>query len=414
MTSYSVNNGAPIPVDTGGTVPVMASVALTSPQTVSVQAVKQYQVSFDQAVGHALNSITPPTISGDGHWYDSGSYVALTVHGIWGRNSTEGFRLSSYSVNGAAETHVASSGTVTVLNLAAIPGPQVITSNSTTQFLLTVTGGSGSAYSVGPQIAGDVGWYDSGTVLRISTNGTFDTSGGTRQRITSWSLDGGQSNSAGTSSVVTTAAITMDSGHSVVFYSVTQYLVTLAVTDGSGVRALVPESVILDINGGNQMATTSAWVADGASLQVVSIMWHGVNVAPTHPVNYVVSSPLTVAIDARVYEATIAVKDTLGLPIGGAECAVTLANGTMIRASTSGDGTLALGEIPIGTFQGTVSSLGQTSTLSGDAAAQGTVVVNLALSWGTIFVFVALLAIVIFAVVFVLRRYRRPLYAYRG
>jgi len=376
--------------------------------------VKQYQVSFDRNVAAALDSVTPPTVPGDGHWYDSGSHVTLTVHGVWGRNSTEGFRLSSYSLNGATATLIASSGTVTILNLVAISAPQGITSNATVQYLLSVAGGSGSTYSTGPPIAGDSGWYDSGAVVRVSTNGTFDTSGGTRQRITGWSVDGGPSTPAGTSSVVTTSAITMDSGHSVVFYAVTQYLVTLVVSDSSGAHTLIPDSVILNVNGGNQMATTSAWVASGASLQVVSITWHGVNVAPSHPDTYVVTSPLTLAIDARVYDATIVVKDPLGLPIGGADCAITLANGTTIHASTSGDGTLVLRQIPIGTFQGTVSSLGQTSTLSGDAAVQGTVEDRLALSWGTISVFVVLLAIVILAVVFILHRYRKPSFSYRG
>ena len=414
MVSYTVNNGAPIPTDTGATVPVLASVMLTSPQTISVQAVKQYQVTFDGAVAAALDAISPPTVSGDAYWYDGGSHVSLTVHGVWARNSTEGFRLRSYSLNGAAATAIASSGTVTILNLPAISDAQWITSNATAQYLLTVSGGPGCAYSVRPPIAGDVGWYDSGTVLRVSTNGTFDTSGGTRQRITSWSVDGGQSNPAGAASVVTTSAIMMDSGHSAAFYAVTQYLVTLVVSDSSGGHTLMPESVILNVNGGNQMATTSAWVAAGASLQVVSVTWHGVNVAPVHPDNYVVTSPLTLALSARVYDATIVVKDPLGLPIGGADCAITLANGTTIHASTSGDGTLTLRQIPIGTFQGTVSSMGQTSTLSGDAAVQGTVEDRLALSWGTISMFVVLLVIVILAVVFILRRYRRPSFSYRG
>ena len=127
-----------------------------------------------------------------------------------------------------------------------------------------------------------------------------------------------------------------------------------------------------------------------------------------------VSSPLTVAINARVYDATISVRDSLGFPIGGAECSITLANGTTIHASTSGDGTVTLHAIPIGTFLGTVSAFGQTSNLSGDAATQGTVVAHLALSWGTIAVVVALVAVVTLAVVFILHRARRPSYYYHG
>ena len=414
MISYSINNGAPIPTNTGGSVAVLSSVTLTSPQAVSVQTVKQYGVSFDQPVSTSLDLITPPTLAGDSYWYDSGAHVTLAVHGVWGRNSTQGFRLSSYSLNGAAETPVASSGTVVILNLAAISAPQVVTSNVTVQYLLTVVGGAGSTYSVRPPIAGDTGWYDSGTTLRVSTNGTFDTSGGTRQKISAWSVDGGPSNPVGAAAVVTTQAITMDSHHSVTFSSVTQYLVTISVRDSSGVHVLTPDSLTLGINGANQMATASSWVGSGANLQVVSIMWHGANVAPTSPVNYVVTSPLAITADARVYDATITVRDPLGLPIGGADCAIVLANGTAVNASTSGDGTLTLHAIPIGTFEGTVSAFGQTSTFSGDAASQGTVVAHLEISWGVIFFVVALLVVILVAAVFLLRRMRGPSYAYRG
>ena len=413
MISYSVNNGAGIPTDTGGSVRVLASVSLTSPQTISVEAVKQYQVSFDQAVGKALNSITPPTIAGDNYWYDGGSHVILTMHGVWARNSTEGFRVSSYSLNGAAEIPVASTGTLTILNLAAISGPQEITSNATVQYLLTVVGGPGSTYSVRPPITGDIGWYDSGTTLRVSTNGTFDTTGGTRQRISAWSIDSGPSNSVGTMSVVTTSAITMDSGHSVVFNSVAQYLVTLAISDSTGARALRPASVILSVNGGNQMATTSAWVDGGVSLEVISILWHGVNVAPTPPANYAVSSPLTVYVNARVYDAIITVKDPLGLPIGGADCAITLANGTTVHASTSGDGTVTLYSIPIGTYQGTASAFGTSSAFSGDASVQGSVTAHLGISWAVILLLVGVGVVIILGVLFFMRL-RQPSYRYNG
>jgi len=413
IVSYSVNGGPPIPTSTGGNVTVLASVPLTSPQTVSVQAVTQYQVSLDRALAAALDSITPPTVPGDNYWYDSGSHFSLTVHGVWARNSTEGFRLSSYSLNGAALTQVASLSSVTILNLGAISGPQEITSSSAVQYLLNVAGGSGSAYSVHPPIAGDNGWYDSGTTLRVSTNGTFDTSGGTRQRISGWSVDGGPTSSAGTALLVTTPAITMNSAHSVEFFSVTQYLVTLAVSDSTGVHLLSPISVVLNINGGTQTATTSVWVNTGATLEIVSIMWHGGNVAPTSTSNYVVSSPLNVAVDARVYDATITVRDLLGLPIGGANCDLTLANGTTIHVSTSGDGSVTLHAIPIGTYQGTVSAFGTSSSISGDAAVTESVTAHLGVSWAVIAVFVVVGVVIVLGVVF-FQRLRRPPYRYNG
>jgi hypothetical protein len=205
----------------------------------------------------------------------------------------------------------------------------------------------------------------------------------------------------------------MDSAHSVTFYSVTQYLVTLVVKDSNGTNTLSPDTITLSISGGNQMATTSAWVDAGTNLQVASIMWQGVNVAPTSPASYVVSSPLTVTVDARVYDATIAVKDPLGLPIGGAECTITLANGTTIHTSTAGDGVVTLHMIPIGSYQGTVSAFGVTSQVSGDSAVQESVVIPLALSWAMIFVYVFVAVAVIIGAVLLFRRYRRPSYMYR-
>ena len=414
MVSFSVNNGASVPTSTAGSVSVLASVALTSPQTISVQSVEQYQVSFDQPLATALDSITSPTVAGDNYWYDSGSRVTLVVHGVWGRSPTEGFRLSSYSVNGASEIPVASSGTVTILDLAAMSGPVAIASNATVQFLLTVAGGSGSTYSVPPPIAGDTGWYDSGMSVRVFTSGTYDSSGGVRQRISGWSVDGGQNNPVGTTSVVATSAIIMDSAHSVSFSSVTQYLVTISVKDNSGADALTPDSVTLNVNGGSQSATTSAWADSGASLQVTSIMWRGVDVAPTPPTNYIVSSPLTVTVNARVYDATITVKDPLGLPIGGADCTITLANGTTIHTSTGGDGTVTLHMIPLGSYQGTASAFGMSSALSGNSAVQAGVVANLPISWAMILVLVIIALAIVLGAIFFLRRNRKPSYMYRG
>jgi len=414
MVSFSVNNGASVPTSTAGSVGVLASVTLTSPQTISVQTVEQYQVSFDRALATSLDSISSPTVAGDNYWYDSGSHVALVVHGIWARNSTEGFRLSSYSINQAPEVLVASSGTVTILDLAAISGPVAIASNATVQFLLTVVGGSGSTYSVPPPITGDTGWYDSGTTVRVSTSGSYDSSGGIRQRISGWSIDGGQNNPVGTTSLVTTSAIIMDSEHSVEFLSVTQYLVTISVKDNAGANALSPDSITLNVNGGSQMATSSTWVDSGATLQVTSIMWRGVDVAPTPPTNYVVSSPLAVTINARVYDATITVKDSLGLPIGGADCTITLANGTTIHTSTAGDGTVTLHMIPLGSYQGTVSAFGMSSALSGNSAVQQATVANLVISWAVILVLVVVALAIVLGVVLLFRRRRRPSYTYRG
>jgi len=143
-------------------------------------------------------------------------------------------------------------------------------------------------------------------------------------------------------------------------------------------------------------------------------MWHGVNVAPTPPANYVVASPLTVTVNARVYDATISVKDPLGLPIGGAEVTVTLANGTTTRTLTAQNGTATLHMIPLGTYQGTVSAFGASSALSGNSAEQGTVVASLPISWAVIFVLAVAALVIILGALFLLRRRHRPSYRYGG
>jgi hypothetical protein len=407
--SYSINGGPAVGLSGGAPVTVLNALTLTSPQAISVQAVRQYEVTFDSTIATALNSITPPTTAGDNYWYDAGSPVTLTAHGVWGRTSATGYRLSSYSINGAGAISVASSGTVTILSLAAISAPQSITSSAATQYLLTVKGGSGSTYSVPPPIPGDTGWFDSGTTLRVSTNGTYDSIGGVRQRIAAWSIDGGQSNPTGVTPIVTTSLIVMDGPHTLQFDSVTQYLVTIVVKDSSGATTLTPDSILLSVNGNAQAANSGAAWVDGTSMvSVAEIMWHGVDVAPVSSPQYGVSSPFTITVNARVYDATIVVKDPLGLAIGGADVTVTLANGTTVHTSTAGDGTTVLHTIPLGTYHATLSAFGFSATLSGNASVQSTAVVHLPLSWATIASIIVIVILAVVGIVIVLRRRSAP------
>jgi hypothetical protein len=405
MVSYSINGEPAVGTSGGAPVTVLNALTLTSPQTISVQAVRQYEVTFDSTIATALNSITPPTTAGDNYWYDAGSPVLLTVHGVWGRTSATGYRLSSYSIDGAGAISVASSGTVTILSLATISAPQSITSSVATQYLLTVNGGSGSTCSVLPTIPGDTGWFDSGTTLRVSTNGTYDSVGGVRQRIATWSIDGGQSNPTGVTPTITTSSVVMDGPHTLQFDSVTQYLVTIVVKDSSGATTLTPDSIVLSVNGNAQAANSgAAWVDSTSVVSVAEIMWHGVDVAPVPPAQYGVSSPFAITVNSRVYNATIVVEDPLGLGIGGADVTVTLANGTMVHTSTAGDGTAVLRTIPLGTYDATVSEFGFSALSPGNASVQSITVIHLPLSWVMIASITVIVVLVVIGIMFVLRR----------
>jgi hypothetical protein len=404
MISYAVNNGGSIPVKALGSVPVLSPVSITSPYTISVQAVSQYQLVLDKSTISALSSITPPTIGGDNYWYDYGSSITLTLNGVWARNSTEGFRLESYSVDGEQPVTLATNGPVTI-NLGEATYPQSVISVGTTQFLLSVNGGAGITYSVGPPIPKDTGWYDSGTNLNVSTRGTFDSNGSTRLRVASWTIDSSPSTSVGTLAVVTTSSFVMNSPHTVTFRSVTQYHVQVQVKDNSGAVALTNPVILVSAGGVTQSAPGgSAWSDGGGTLQVMSVYWKGVDVTPAHTQVYTVGSPFDITLKARVYEAQVSVKDFLGFSIGGAHYTVTFANQTTARGSTAGNGVISLGLIPLGTFQGSVSYLGATTSFSGDASINPTTGVVVFLSFSLIAVLVAAVAVV--AIVFVYRRSR--------
>lgn len=405
MVSYSVNGGPSISTETTGAVTVLTALKVTSPQTIAVVAVAQYELTMDLVTLQALASVTPPTLNGDNYWYDSGSAVLVVADGTWGRNSTAGYRLASFSVNGAQPVTVASSGSVTLLDTNAISSPESIVSTGTVQYLLAVNGGGGAKYSANPPINGNTGWYDSGATLTVTTNGTYNSAGGTRQRIASWSVDGGASVPVGVVGVVTTSAISMNSPHTVDFVSATQYQVLIAVKDSTGTDTLTPGNVRLNVSGVSQTVTgDELWVDSGSTLSVTGIAWHGADVALAAPAQYTVTSQTTVTVNARVYDATIVVRDPFGLAVGGANAAITLANGTTVHTATAGDGSIFLRMIPLGTYRGTVTNLGLSSSISGDASVQSSITVHVSLSYSVVITMVVVIVMVVAAVIIIRRR----------
>ena len=224
--SYSVDGGAQTPIAPAqGNVTI--PVAMDSAHSVSFASVTQDEVTLVSVAPQEIDSITPPTISGDNYWYDSGSSVNVTLYGVWGRTAGEGERLASYSVNGGAQVQVNSKGPVTVVALGAISSPQVITGNSTAQFFLDTSLGSLTSVSPTP-ISGDAGWYDNQTAVSAVYNYTWNGSAGqARLNAFSYSVDGGQASplpreGSGTFMV----SVTMDAQHQIEVKPVTQYRFT--------------------------------------------------------------------------------------------------------------------------------------------------------------------------------------------
>jgi hypothetical protein len=403
MTSVSVDGGPSPSVLTTGSVNVLSSVSMYSTHTIAVTTVTQYQVTLNSAATAALVYQTPPTVQGDSMWYDSGTSVVVTASGVGGRNATTGYRLASYNLGSEGAIPVASSGTVTLLDVS-IESPEAIYVTSVVQYHLSVNGGSGITYSAQPPISGDTGWYDVGTPVSVSSLGYYGSNGGVRMRVSALSIDGAAATPVGLASTITTPTLTMDAPHSVTFSSVTQYLVSVQVTDATGARTLAPESVSVSVGGNAPINGTGLfWVDSGSTVQVVGITWENSQVGPANEPTMTVTAPATFGVKALVYPASVVVRDSFGASVGGATVDVTLANGTEVRGQTDGSGTYSLGLIPLGPVQGTVSNMGFSSRFSGNAASDSVTTAGVPLSYVDIFGIVTIAAVLVVAFVLVRR-----------
>ena len=128
------------------------------------------------------------------------------------------------TITGSAQ---APSGTITATSTGSIDA------TFTTQYLLTITGGSGVAASP-PSPTGD-GYYPAGTGVQITVPNVWNVvAGQSRINLVSYSVDGGSPTSitrSGSGSFV--YSVTMNSPHAITLNSVTQYYVTV----GSNVPA---------------------------------------------------------------------------------------------------------------------------------------------------------------------------------
>jgi len=162
VTSYAVDESSPVPIlatEEMFKVPVL----MNSPHKISINWVKQFQVSLDPSILNNIKYITLPTISGDTYWYDQGTPVSVVLDSIINRTIETGNRLLSYTVNGAV-TNVASKSQVTALDLDGISSPQTVTAQIVKQYKLNST--SGNLVSItNSALPEDPWWYDEGTAV---------------------------------------------------------------------------------------------------------------------------------------------------------------------------------------------------------------------------------------------------------
>src|SRR5208283_4692167 len=164
----------------------------------------------------------------------------------------------------------------------------------------------------------------------------------TRENLVSFTLDSVVTNiTRAASGSFTTPDVVFNGPQTLTFGSVTQDLVTLQFTDGTGTSTVVPTSVQIQL-GNSSIAgvpPSGVWLDNGVAFQLYKAEWEGSDVKPTGQTLYTVAGPVNPTIMGRVYSGSVTFTDYLGLPISGAKVSVVLANGTTITTTTDSKGT---------------------------------------------------------------------------
>ncbi|MDA4135593.1 MAG: zinc ribbon domain-containing protein [Thaumarchaeota archaeon] len=405
LISFSVN-GASKNVSTTDSVDVLSLSALSAPQAVSGMITAQYSLTTTTG---SVASVTAPSISGDEGWYDSGTQVSLTYYYSWNNLSGDSrHNALSYAVGGS-ESALKRSGDGTFPVQLSITAPETVTIASTTQYLLTISGGH-DVFLSSASPTGDA-FYDAGATVTATTDYTWGLVGGDiRQSLVSYTLDSSVTNvTAGSPGNFTTPAIAFSGPHTLVFNSVIQDLVAFQFKDSTGANTIIPTSVQIQLEDPTIISVplTGVWLDSGTKFQIYDVEWEGTDVKPANQNVYTVDLPSNQTVLDRVYSGNIVATDYLGLPVADARASVTLANGTTIFSVTGSNGSVALPEIPLGNFTAKVAYLGATTSVKGNTAIDSTTQAKMLASYPTFGLIFVLLAVIAAASLIVVRRGHR-------
>jgi len=235
LSRYNYILGSSNSGDSIGIVTSLGNVFWLKPAT-AVQTGDQsatHQVTFDASGDGSFGSSNVIVVDGTGY---TASQLPVTLTWFAGTQHSYAFQTlaegtgTQVGISSVSGLETAASGKITATSTGTVR------TTYTTQYLLTVNGGSGLAYSGSP--VGGVGscngtsscWYNSGTTVQVTTNNVWSVvAGQSRQNLASWNVDGGSNTNAVRSGTGTwtTNPITMTSPQTLNLNSVTQYYVTL-------------------------------------------------------------------------------------------------------------------------------------------------------------------------------------------
>ena len=151
-----------------------------------------------------------------------------------------------------------------------------------------------------------------------------------------------------------------------------QFQYTLTFKDAAG-QSLVPSPTSVVLSSAGSSVTSSAysgqWLA-ATSWTVTSATWEGYQGALSAPVPLdLTTGSGSAVVKVNAYAASVKVVDKLNNPIQGASVTITFANATSRAFTTDAQGTVQLGDIPIGPYSAHVIYQGQDQgTWSEDAS----------------------------------------------
>ena len=242
LKSFELNGGASVAVAANGPVTVLDLASITSPEFVTTSLTTQYQLTLDSGAGGALFSITPTPINGDYYWYDYGTVVQYVGQGVFDRSDGAGMRMTDWWFDSNAQNPVATSGVFSAS--VAMYATHTLHTSEVTQYEVSLSGRY-SIYSITPPtLTGDDYWYDKGSSVNVIMNGTFGRVGGTGNRMTGYSVNGGQSTPILTTSQVLVLSLTdLSSPQTVAVSSTAQVEVSLDSTSLAALSYITPPTI---------------------------------------------------------------------------------------------------------------------------------------------------------------------------
>jgi hypothetical protein len=341
-------------------------------------------------------------------WYNNGDTAQVSIPGVFSQSANSRNRIASYAIDGGVLNTVSpTTGTVSVSIL--MNAPHLLSANSVEQYSLRITGG----HAVGLSQASPTGdtFYDSGTTLTVTTDYTWDLANGNqRQNLHVYTLDGNNVDvTRADSGKFTTPTISFSSAHELTFTSVVQYLISFQFKDNKGTEEITPTFFQIETNNSRLISVpqSTVWLDNGTEYKIHSVIWENAEVKPINQTIYTANEPRNEIILARVFDAKLKALDYFGLPIAGAQVTVTLENGTSIQAITGSDGTVNIPMIPLGTFNATITNLGTTTTIVGDASTQAVSTAKVFGSYPTYILIVGLGGIAVLMALILVRRSHR-------